>query len=57
MTKSDGIPTIMVICAVTFIGTLIPGLAVKKSEKEKLYIFDIIADTMHSGKEFAEFHK
>lgn len=54
MAKSDGILSIMAICAATFIGTLIPGLAVKKSEKEKLYIFDITADNMHSGKEFAD---
>lgn len=54
MAKSDGIFSIMAICAATFIGTLIPGLAVKKSEKEKLYIFDITADNMHSGKEFAD---
>jgi ligand-binding sensor protein len=54
MAKSDGIFSIMAICAATFIGTLLPGLAVKKSEKEKLYIFDITADTMNSGKEFAD---
>lgn len=54
MAKSDGLLSIMAICSATFIGTLIPGLAVKKSEKEKLYIFDITADTMHSGKEFAD---
>lgn len=54
MAKSDGILSIVAICAATFIGTLIPGLVVKKSEKEKLYIFDITADNMHSGKEFAD---
>jgi len=54
MAKSDGILSIIAICAATFIGTLIPGLVVKKSEKEKLYIFDITADNMHSGKEFAD---
>jgi uncharacterized protein YebE (UPF0316 family) len=54
MAKSDGIFSILAICAATFIGTLLPGLAVKKSEKEKLYIFDITADTINSGKEFAD---
>lgn len=54
MAKSDGILSIMAICAATFIGTLIPGLVVKKSEKEKLYIFDITADNMDNGKEFAD---
>lgn len=54
MAKSDGMLSIIAICAATFIGTLVPGLAVKKSEKEKLYIFDITADNMRSGKEFAD---
>lgn len=54
MAKSDGILSIMAIFAATFIGTLIPGLVVKKSEKDKLYIFDITADNMDSGKEFAD---
>lgn len=54
MAKSDGVFSIIAICAATFIGTLIPGLLVKKSEKEKLYIFDITADNMNSGKEFAD---
>lgn len=54
MAKSDGILSIIAICAATFIGTLIPGLVVKKSEKEKLYIFDITADNIDSGKEFAD---
>jgi hypothetical protein len=54
MAKSDGILSIMAICAATFIGNLVPGLVVKKSEKEKLYIFDITADNMNSGKEFAD---
>lgn len=54
MAKSDGLLSIMAICAATFIGTLVPGLVFKKSEKERLYIFDITADNMHSGKEFAD---
>ncbi len=54
MAKSDGFMSILAICAATFIGTLLPGLAVKKSEKEKLYIFDITADNLKSGKEFAD---
>lgn len=52
--KSDGIISIMAIFVATFIGTLVPGLVVKKSEKDKLYIFDITADNMDSGKEFAD---
>lgn len=54
MAKSNGILSIMAICAATFIGTLIPGIIFKKSEKEKLYIFDITADNMDSGEEFVD---
>ena len=54
MAKSDGIISIIAIFAATFIGTLVPGLVVKKSERDKLYIFDITADNMESGKEFAD---
>ncbi|AKN31907.1 hypothetical protein Ccar_13975 [Clostridium carboxidivorans P7] len=54
MAKSDGILSIVAICTATFIGTLIPRLVVKKSEKEKLYIFDITADNINNGKEFAD---
>jgi|GEM_PF-1157780 len=52
--KSDGILSIIAICTATFIGTLVPGLIAKKSEKDRLFIFDITADNMDSGKEFAD---
>lgn len=54
MAKSDGIISIIAIFAATFIGTLIPGVAVKKTEKDKLYIYDITADNINNGKEFAD---
>lgn len=54
MAKADGIISIVAIFAATFIGTLIPGVAVKKTEKDKLYIFDITSDNIDSGKEFAD---
>lgn len=54
MAKSDGIISIIAIFTATFIGTLIPGVAVKKTEKDKLYIYDITADNIDSGKEFAD---
>lgn len=57
MAKSDGIISIIAIFAATFIGTLVPGVAVKKTEKDKLYIFDITADNLDSGKEFADILK
>lgn len=54
MAKSNDLLSIMAICVATFIGTLIPGIIFKKSEKEKLYIFDITADNMDSGEEFVD---
>lgn len=52
MAKSNDILSIIAICVATFIGTLIPGVVFKRSEKEKLYIFDITADNMSNGEEF-----
>lgn len=54
MAKTDGVISIVAIFAATFIGTLIPGVAVKKTEKVKLFIFDITADNIDNGKEFAD---
>jgi len=54
MSKSDGIISIIAIFAATFIGTLIPGVAAKKAEKDKLYIYDITADNIKNGKKFAD---
>lgn len=54
MSKSDDIISIIAIFVATFIGTLIPGVAVKKTEKDKLYIYDITADNINNGKEFAD---
>lgn len=36
---------IIAMCVATFIGTYIPGRLIKKSEKDRLYIFDIAGDT------------
>ena len=54
LTKSNSIYNIIAMCIATFIGTLIPGIMVKKSERDKLFIFDITSDTLESGKEFAD---
>lgn len=54
MAKTEGIISIIAIFAATFIGTLVPGVAVKKTEKDKLYIYDITADNINNGKEFAD---
>jgi uncharacterized protein YebE (UPF0316 family) len=54
MAKTEGIISIIAIFVATFIGTLVPGVAVKKTEKDKLYIYDITADNINNGKEFAD---
>lgn len=54
LTKSNSMANIIAMCVATFIGTLLPGVIFKKSEREKLYIFDISSDTLESGKEFAD---
>lgn len=54
MAKTDGLISIIAIFAATFIGTLIPGVAVKKTEKDKLFIYDITADNINNGKQFAD---
>lgn len=52
--KSDNFYSIVAMCIATFVGTYLPGLLVKKSERDKLYIFDITADTLMNGKKFAD---
>lgn len=54
LTKSNDMYSIIAMCIATFIGTYLPGLLVKKSERDKLFIFDITADSLNSGKEFAD---
>lgn len=44
---------IIAMCAATFIGTYIPGVAVKRAEGDKTFIFDITADGVESGELFA----
>lgn len=52
--KSNNIYSIIAMCVATFIGTYLPGLFIKKSERDKLYIFDITADDFSTGKTFAD---
>lgn len=54
LTKSNSIESIIAMCVATFIGTLLPGLLINKSEREKLWIFDITADNLSNGKVFAD---
>lgn len=54
LTKSNNIYSIIAMCLATFIGTYVPGKLIKKSERDKLFIFDITSDTLENGKEFAD---
>lgn len=54
LTKSNDMKSIVAMCVATFIGTYLPGLLIKKSEREKLWIFDVTADNLENGKEFAD---
>lgn len=54
LTKSNNIWNIIAMCLATFIGTLLPGLLMKKTSRDKLYILDITSDTLTSGKKFAD---
>ena len=54
LTKTNSIANIIAMCVATFIGTLLPGIMVRKSERDKLYIFDITSDSLESGKKFAD---
>lgn len=52
--KSNDMLSIIAMCFATFLGTLIPGLLMKKSERDKLFIYDITAIDLESGKNFAD---
>lgn len=52
--KSDSLSSIIAMCIATFIGTFLPGIIIKKSERDKLYIYDITADNFSSGAIFAD---
>ena len=52
--NSNDIYSIVAMCVATFFGTLFPCFVIKRSEKEKLYIFDVTSDTMENGKIFAD---
>lgn len=54
ITKSNSIFNIIAMCIATFLGTYLPGLFLKRSERDKLYIFDVTADNLNLGKDFAD---
>jgi hypothetical protein len=46
--------SIIAMCAATFLGTLIPGIIIKKSERDKLFIYEITTSDLEEGKMFAD---
>lgn len=52
--KSNDISSIIAMCVATFLGTLLPGIMIKKSERDKLYIYDVTAISFDEGKSFAD---
>lgn len=52
--STNNIWSILAMCFATFLGTLLPCFIIKKSERDKLYIFDITSDTFENGKMFAD---
>lgn len=54
MTKSDSDLLIYVLSAAVFIGTYLPGIIIRKTKHDDLYIYNITADTMENGKKFAD---
>lgn len=54
LTKNNDMKSIIAMCVATFVGTYLPGLLIKKSERDKLWIFDVTANTLDRGKEFAD---
>lgn len=54
MTKDSSFKSILAMCVATFVGSFIPGILFKKSERDKLYIFDITSHTLEAGIAFAD---
>lgn len=52
--KADNMETTLAMAVAVFLGTYFTGTLFRKSEKAKLYIFDITSDTFESGIEFAD---
>ena len=54
VSKSSNLSGIIAMCLATFIGTYLPGIIIKKSEGDKLFIFDITSDNLELGRAFAD---
>lgn len=54
LTKNNSMSSIIAMCVATFIGTYLPGVIIKRSERDRIYIFDVTASTLEDGKRFAD---
>ena len=54
ITKTSNIAGIIAMCIATFVGTLATSLFIRRVEPEKLFVYDITADTLENGKAFAD---
>lgn len=52
--SNDSVYAKLIMCFAAFIGTLFTSKIIKKSERERLYIFDITSDNIENGKKFAD---
>lgn len=51
---TGGWVVIGVMTLATFVGTLLPGIFIKRTQRDRLWIFEITASSMEAGKEFAD---
>lgn len=54
LSKSDSPIGILLICLATFLGSYIPAKFIDKTEKDKVFIFDVFPCDNQSGKDFAD---
>jgi len=52
--KSNNIYSIIAMCVATYIGTYIPGVIIKRTERDNLYIFHVTADNFDNAIVFKE---
>lgn len=55
MIKSDSFSYIFMMCLAVFVGTYSSGILIKKSEKDKLFVYEITPNDIEQGKSFAFF--
>ena len=52
--KSNSIFCIFAMAIKTLVGTLIPGVVIEKTEKDRVFEYDITSDTLESGQHFGD---